>query len=115
MSAPNAWLPKAESAGAAAGAARSATLGPSWPCPCSRSRSRSMSASLQLRLHLAAEKFHQRRILELGGEAGRAAVPAAAQRAGDLRDVNAVVGRAQGHLAARWPAAVLGQQVAHQA
>ena len=50
--------------------------------------------------------------LEVGREAGRAAVPAAALRPRDHRDVDAVVGRAQRDLAPRRRA--LGQQLAHE-
>src|SRR4051794_6329275 len=50
---------------------------------------------------LLAQEGDELRELELGREAGRAAVPAAAARARDPRDVDAVVGRPQRDLARR--------------
>ena len=63
--------------------------------PGGRRRTRS-----KLPRELGAQELHQLGELEVGREAGGAAMPAAAQRAGDHRHVDAVVGRAQRDLAA---------------
>ena len=69
--------------------------------PAGLSTSRTPSASQAARRAAPRRNCHELGEVEVGGEAGRAAVPAAALRAGDLRHVDAVVGRPQRHLAQR--------------
>src|SRR3954468_11381574 len=64
--------------------------------------------------NLGPQELDQLGIAELGRDPRRPPVPAAAGGAGDARDVDAVVGRAQRDLAARGGAVAVGGQLAHE-
>src|SRR3954447_23732490 len=70
--------------------------------------------SSELAGNLGPQDLDQLGIAEVGRDPGRAPVPAAAGRAGDARDVDAVVGRAQRDLAARRAAVAVGAQLAYE-
>ena len=76
---------------------------------CRREECRRQLTELAAR-DLLAQELHQLVELEVGGEAGRAAMPAAAQRPRDHRDVDAVVGRAQRDLARRLAVELLAHE-----
>src|SRR3954467_10982988 len=78
-----------------------------WRRPACR---RAGSRRSKLRGELLADELHELVELEVGGEARGAAVAPAAQGPRDDRDVDAVVRRAQGHLAGRFAVELLAHE-----